>query len=269
MDARLNRLYEEIITTLRDGRDAGRDTDPMVFVSEEVARWKRAQGSDEEIWFSIVLLMLRYGFNRFHYTYDMQPRLREKLGNLVVLTALEEKAKKALAADEGIGLNLQQVRSVTKNARTAVMLQRDFGSLSDFVESVESDEDLAAGMEEMFSYLSGASTLEFAREMGRRKVGANPAVRRVLSRMNDLVDGSLDLEGIRSAIKGMAEASGRSEEEIDFLLEIFAAGDDRIGLSSVCAKDSACFRCRVSNDLCAERRFEFGSAKEISRGEDF
>jgi len=268
MDARLKRLYEEIVATLRENRNEG-EVDPLQFVTEEVARWNRAKDNDEEIWFSIVLLMLRFGFNRFRYTYDMQPMLREKLGNLEALAAMEEKDKKALAADENLGLNLQQVRSVSKNARTATMLQKDFGSLADLVESFESEKDLAAGMEEMFSYLTGEATLEFAREMGRRKMGASPDVRRVISRMEDLVDGSLDLEGIRAAIKGMAEATGRSTREIDFLLEVFAAGDPRIGLSSVCAKDSACFRCRVSGDLCAERRFEFGSAKEISRAEDF
>lgn len=268
MDDRLKTLYEEIAATLREGREEGQ-TDPQAFVSEEVARWERARKSDEEIWFSIVLLILRFGFNRFRYTYEMQPMIREKLGNLEALAELEEKDKKNMAADEDLGLNLQQVRSVAKNARTASMLQKDFGSLTDLVDSFESEEDLAAGMEEMFSYLTGEATLEFAREMGRRRIGANSSVRRVLSRMHDLVDGSLDTEGIRAAVEGMAEATGRSAREIDFFLEIFASGERRIGLSAVCAKDSACYRCRVSNALCAERRFEYGSAKEIPRVEEF
>jgi len=269
MDARLKKLHEEIIVTLREDRRGENEVDPLVFVEAEVARWKRTKENDEEIWFSIVLQMLRYGFNRFHYTFDMQPLLLEKLGNLQVLAEMEEKDKKALAADEDLGLNLQQVRSVAKNARTAVMLQADFGSLSDLIESFESEDDLAAGMEEMFSYLSEEATREFAREMGRRKPGSNAAVRRVISRMNDLADGSLDIEGIRAAIEGMAKATGRSAEEIDFLLEIFATGDDRIGLSSICDVKSACFRCRVSDEICGERRFEFGSAKEITRVEEF
>jgi hypothetical protein len=269
MDARLKKLYEEVVETLRKDRKSADLPDPQAYVEEEVARWERAKSSDDEIWMSIVLQMLRFGFNRFRYSHDIQPLVREKLGNLVVLAEMEEKDKKALAADENLGLNLQQVRSVAKNARTAVMLQGDFGSLTDLVESFESEEDLAAGMEEMFSYLSHDATHEFAHEMGRRKPGTHPAVRRVISRMGDLVDGSLDLEGVAKAVNGIAKASGRSVEEVDFLLEVFASGDERIGLSSICDVKSACFRCRVSAEVCSERRFEFGSSKEISREEDF
>ncbi len=269
MDARLKKLYEEIVETLREDSMGDETPDPQAFVQEEVARWELAKTSDDEIWVSIVLQMLRFGFNRFKYSHAMQPLIREKLGNLQVLAEMEEKDKKVMAADEDLGLNLQQIRSVAKNARTAVMLQGDFGSLTDLVESFESEEDLAAGMEEMFSYLSEDATREFAREMGRRKPGSQPAVRRVVSRMDDLVDGSLDLEGIEKAIVDMAAASGRSVEEVDFLLEIFATGDERIGLSSICDVKSACFRCRVSREICGERRFEFGSAKEISRAEEF
>ena len=215
MDARLKKLYEEIVETLREDSMGDETPDPQAFVQEEVARWELAKTSDDEIWVSIVLQMLRFGFNRFKYSHAMQPLIREKLGNLQVLAEMEEKDKKVMAADEDLGLNLQQIRSVAKNARTAVMLQGDFGSLT------------------------------------------------------DLVDGSLDLEGIEKAIVDMAAASGRSVEEVDFLLEIFATGDERIGLSSICDVKSACFRCRVSREICGERRFEFGSAKEISRAEEF
>jgi len=269
MDVRMKKLFEEIVETLREDCKASGGPDPSSYIEEEVARWKRAKSDDDEIWMSIVIQMLRFGFNRFHYTYELQPLIREKLGDLRLLAEMDEKGKKALAADEGLGLNLQQVRSVAKNARTAVMLQGDFGSLSDLVESFESEEDLAAGMEEMFSYLSSEATREFARELGRRKPGTNTAVRRVISRMKDLVDGSLDLEGIAKAIDGMAEATGRSAEEVDFLLEVFASGDERIGLSSICDVKSACFRCKVGDEFCGERRFEFGSSKEISRVEEF
>lgn len=268
MDARLKKLYEEIVETLREDSAGDDIPDPQTFVEEEVARWEAAKSNDDEIWISIVLQMLRFGFNRFKYMHSMQPLIREKLGNLQVLAEMEEKDKKVMAADETLGLNLQQIRSVAKNARTAAVLQTDFGSLADLVESFESEEDLAAGMEEMFSYLSEEATREFAREMGRRKPGSRPAVRRVVSRMEDLVDGSLDLEGIKKAIEDMGASVGKSPEEVDFLLEIFATGDERIGLSSICDVKSACFRCRVSSDLCSERRFEFGSAKEISRVEE-
>jgi hypothetical protein len=85
--------------------------------------------------------------------------------------------------------------------------------------------------------------------------------------MRDLVDGSLDSEGIQKALAGMAAATNRDLEEIDFLLELFASGDDRIMLSPICDVNFACYRCRVSDSQCAERRYEFGSAREIVREE--
>ena len=115
----------------------------------------------------------------------------------------------------------------------------------------------------MFSYIKGPSATEFTREMGWKKSGSSSGVRRVLSRMNDLVDGSLDVEGIKKAIEGMAKGTKRDVEEIDFLLELFASGDDRIGMHAICDVNFACYRCRVSTAQCEERRYEFGSAKEI------
>jgi len=96
--------------------------------------------------------------------------------------------------------------------------------------------------------------------------GLDP-VRRVLSRMRNLVDGSLDTEGINKAIAGMAKATGKDPEVVDFVLELFASGDDRIPLNSICNVNFACYRCRVSDEQCAERRYEFGTAKEIVREE--
>jgi len=85
--------------------------------------------------------------------------------------------------------------------------------------------------------------------------------------MRDLVDGSLDLDGIVKTIEDMAAATGRSVEEIDFLLELFAEGDDRIRMHAICGVNSACYRCRVSDAQCAERRYEFGTSREIVRKE--
>jgi len=268
MSETLKSLFDEIVATLQEELQSREGPDPLTYVDEEVGRWSRAQEDDAEVWLTLVLMMLRFGFKRFEYTHEKQGLIREKLGSFEVLAEMDEKAKRALAADEDLGLNLQQIRSVAKNARTAVMLREDFGSLTDLVGSFESDADLAAGMEEMFSYLDENATREFARQVGARPVGKDAAVRRVLSRMKDLVDGSLDIEGIRTAIADMAKATGRSPEQIDYLLEIFGAGEPQIGLSAICAVKSACFRCKVSDAHCAERRFAYGSSQEILHEEE-
>jgi len=268
MADRLKELYDEVVKTLReDMHREGRSTDPVRYVEDEVARWRQARESDEGIWFSLVIQMIRHGFPGTSYSHDMQPVLKEQLGDFEALADMDEKGKKKLAEVEELGLNLQKVRSVAKNARTMKVLQEDFGSVVDLISSFESEEDLAAGVEEMFSYIKGRGPLEFTREMGWKKPGSSPGVRRFLSRMRDLVDGSLDLEGIVKAIEDMAAATGRSVEEIDFLLELFASGDDRIRLHAICDVQSACYRCLVSDAQCAERRYEFGTAREIIREE--
>ena len=268
MSERLKSLFDEIVSTLQEDLQGRGGPDPLRFIEEEVARWSRAREEDSEVWFSLVLMMIRFGFKRVPYTHDRHALLREKLGDYEILAAMDEKAKRALSTDEELGLNLQQIRSVAKNARTAGMLREDFGSLTGLVSSFESEADLAAGMEEMFSYLDENATREFARQVGARAVGKDAAVRRVLSRMKDLVDGSLDIEGIRAAIDDMAKGTGRRLEEVDYLLEVFGAGEPQIGLSAICAVKSACFRCKVSDGQCGERRFGFGSAKEISHEEE-
>jgi hypothetical protein len=154
-----------------------------------------------------------------------------------------------------------------KNARTMIMLQRDFGSVVDLLESFETEQDLAAGIEEMFSYIKGIAATEFSREVGWKKPGSSAPVRRVISRMKDLVDGSIDVEGITKSIDDMGKATGYSPETVDFVLELFASGDDRINMSAICDVNSACYRCRVSEDQCEERRYHYGSAVEIVREE--
>ncbi|MDP6669410.1 MAG: hypothetical protein QF492_05850 [Candidatus Krumholzibacteria bacterium] len=271
MSDRLKELLGEIVESLEeDAKSRGGQVIPLQFVKEEAARWKSAREDDAGIWFTIVLMMLRFGFKRFPYRYEMKDLVLEKLGDLDALAEMEDKDKRVLAQDEILGLNLQQIRSVAKNARTAKMLLNDFGSLIDLVASFEGvAADLSEGMEEMFSYLTPEATKEFARQMGLVKPGSDPAVRRVLSRMDDLVDGSLDLEGIQRAIQGMAESTEHSEEEVDSLLRIFASGEDQIGVSAICDVKSSCFRCRLSKEQCSERRFEFGSSLEISRADSY
>jgi hypothetical protein len=268
MENRLKKLFDEIVTTLQeDLRRQNSEQDPLQYVKDETQRWKAARESEDGIWFSVMLQMFRFGFPNYHYSHDLQPLMKEHLGDFIALSELDEKGKKSLVEIEGLNLNLQRARSVCKNARTMTMLQKDFGSAVDLVESFETEEDLAAGIEEMFSYIKGNAGIEFTREMGWKKPGSSAGVRRVLSRMRDLVDGSLDLEGIEKAIKAMAAGSGHDEELVDFLLELFATGDDRIGLHPVCDVNSACYRCQVSDALCEERRYEFGSGKEIVRDE--
>jgi len=264
MADRMQDLFEEIVTTLRaDMKRQGSSVDPLHYVEEEVQRWKAARGSDDGIWFSLILQMLRFGFGNYAFTYDRQPLLQEHLANFEALADLDEKGKRKLAEVEGLELNVQRVRSVAKNARTMRTLQRDFGSVVEFLASFESEQDLAAGVEEMFSYIKDEGAVEFTREMGWKTPGSSPAVRRVLSRMRELVDGSIDMPGIRAAIAAMAAATGRDEETIDFLLQLFAAGDTRIGLAPICDVNFACYRCRVSDRQCAERRYEFGTGREI------
>lgn len=268
MSDRLKSLYDEILESLReDMRRQGVDIDPLAYVEDEVNRWKAARESDVGIWFSLIIQMFRYGFSNYDYNHLRQQQLKETLGDFEMLAELDEKGKRKLAEDEELGLNLQRVRSVAKNARTMRMLQNDFESVVDFVASFETEEDLAAGIEEMFSYVKDRGAVEFTREMGWKTPGSSPGVRRVLSRMHDLVDGSIDVEGIRAAIRGMAEAAKQDEETVDFLLQIFATGDDRIGLPAICDVNFACYRCRVSDAQCAERRYEFGTGREIVREE--
>lgn len=268
MEERLKGLFDEIVATLReDARRSGIEVDPLEYVEQESARWRAARETEEGIWMSLLVQMLRYGFPNYTYTHDALPAVREHLSDVAALAELDEKGKRKLSEIEELGLNLQRVRSVCKNARTACALAEDFGSLRGLVDSFESDADLAAGVEEMFSYISREAAVEFARELGWRKPGSSPAVRRVLSRMRDLVDGSLDVEGIQRAIGAMAAATGRDEEQVDYLLEVFAAGEPAINQHAICSVNFACYRCRVSDAQCAERRYEFGSAKEIVRGE--
>ena len=75
------------------------------------------------------------------------------------------------------------------------------------------------------------------------------------------------LIGIKNAINGMAETTDYSPETVDFVLELFASGDDRIGMQAICDVNFACYRCRVSDEQCDERRYRFGSAEEIVREE--
>lgn len=268
MSDRLKELFDEIVITLReDMKRHGQTVDPLRYVEDEVARWKAARKSEEGIWFSIIIQMLRFGFGNYAYTYEKQPMFKEQLGDFEALADLDEKGKRKLAEVEELDLNLQRVRSIAKNARTMRMLREDFGSVVDFVASFESEEDLAAGVEEMFSYVKDRGAIEFTREMGWKTPGSTPGVRRVISRMRDLVDGSIDAEGIRQAIAGMAKAVGKDEETVDVLLQLFAAGDVRIDLSAICNVDFACYRCRVSDAQCAERRYEFGTGREIVREE--
>jgi len=269
MEDRLKNLFNEIVATLReDISRQGREIDPLQYVEDETKRWQEARKDENGIWFSVLLQMLRFGFPNYQYSHEKQSLLREHLGDFTALAQLEDKDKKKLVEIEELELNLQRVRSVCKNARTMTMLQRDFGSAVDLVESFESEQDLADGIEEMFSYMKGSAGIEFTREMGWKKPGSSSSVRRVISRMNDLVDGSLDIEGIRNVIQGMADATGKDPEAIDFLLELFASGDDRIGLSPICDVNFACYRCQVSDAQCEERRYEFGTAKEIVREDE-
>ncbi|MCP4547264.1 MAG: hypothetical protein GY835_12465 [bacterium] len=269
MEDRLKNLFNEILATLReDIRRQGRDIDPMQYVDEEITRWQTAREDNNGVWFSLLLQMLRFGFPNYVYAHEKQKLLKEHLGDFTALAEMDEKAKKKLVEIEELGLNLQRVRSVCKNARTMTMLERDFGSAVELVQSFESEQDLADGIEEMFSYIKGPAGTEFTREMGWKKPGTSSGVRRVLSRMWDLVDGSIDVEGIENAINGMAKSVGKDPELIDFLLELFATGDDRIGLSPICDVNFACYRCQVSDELCQERRYEFGTAKEIKREEE-
>ncbi len=268
MSDRLKGLFEEIVATLReDVSRQGADIDPLLYVEDEVNRWKAARVSDEGIWFSLIIQMFRYGFSNYDYNHARQNLLKETLGDFEVLADMDEKAKRKLAEAEELGLNLQRVRSVAKNARTMRTLRGDFGSVVDFLASFETEEDLAAGIDEMFSYVKDQGAIEFTREMGWKTPGSSSGVRRVLSRMHDLVDGSIDSEGIRAAIHGMAEVVGKDEETVDFLLQLFAVGDDRIGLAPICDVNFACYRCRVSDAQCAERRYEFGTGREIIREE--
>ncbi len=268
MSDRYKTLFDEITETLReDVKRGGVEIDPLQYVEDEVSRWKAARESDEGIWFSLIIQMFRFGFSNYNYNHARQILLKENLGDFEALAALDEKEKRKLAENEELGLNLQRVRSVAKNARTMRMLQNDFESVVEFVASFESEEDLSAGIEEMFSYVKDDGAVEFTREMGWKTPGSTSGVRRVLSRMRDLVDGSIDVEGIRESIAKMAEASGKDEETVDFLLQLFAGGDDRIGLSPICDVNFACYRCRVSDEQCAERRYEFGTAREIVREE--
>jgi len=266
MEERLKSLFDEIVATLReDASRSGIEVDPLHYVEVESGRWRAARETEEGIWMSLLMQMLRFGFPNYEYSHDTLPAIEEHLSDMTVLAEMDEKGKRKLAEIEELGLNLQRVRSVCKNARTACALSEDFGSLRDLVDSFESDTDLAAGIQEMFSYMTPEASIEFARELGWRKPGSSPAVRRVLSRMRDLVDGSLDAEGIQRAISGLAAATGRDEEQVDYLLEVFAAGERSINLHPICAVKFACYRCRVSDEQCAERRYEFGSAKEIVR----
>jgi len=268
MADRMKDLFEEIVTTLReDMKRQGSSVDPLHYVEAEVVRWKAARSSDDGIWFSLILQMLRFGFGNYAFTYDKQPLLQEHLADFEHLADLDEKGKRKLAEVDGLELNLQRVRSIAKNARTMRTLRKDFGSVVEFLASFESESDLAAGVEEMFSYIKDEGAVEFTREMGWKTPGSSPAVRRVLSRMRDLVDGSIDTAGIRAAIEALAAASGRDEETVDFLLQLFASGDARIGLSPICDVNFACYRCRVSDSQCAERRYEFGTGREIVREE--
>ncbi len=264
MEDRLKRLFDEIVLTLRDNTKQD-GIDPLKYVEGEASRWAAARKTEEGIWFSLLLQMLRHGFPNYEYTYELQPEIMEHLGDFTVLAELDERGKEKLAGIESLALNLQRIRSICKNARTMIMLQRDFGSVVDLIESFETESDLAAGIEEMFSYIKGPAATEFAREIGWKKPGSSAPVRRVLSRMDDLVDGSLDSEGIKNAITGMGKAAGFTPETIDFLLELFASGDDRIAMQAICDVNFACYRCRVSDDQCSERRYNYGSSVEIVR----
>ncbi len=268
MSDHLKKLFNEIVETLReDVKRQGVEIDPLQYVGDEVGRWKAARESDEGIWFSLIIQMFRFGFSNYDYNHASQVLLKERLSDFEELATLDEKAKRKLAEDESLGLNLQRVRSVAKNARTMHTLRADFESVVDFVASFESEEDLAAGIEEMFSYIKDEGAIEFTREMGWKTPGSTPGVRRVLSRMGDLVDGSIDVEGIQKAIAGMSESSGLDAETVDFLLQLFAGGDDRISLAPICDVNFACYRCRVSDAMCTERRYEFGTGREIVREE--
>ena len=266
MEDRLKSLFDEILLTLRDNTKAA-GIDPLKYVEDEAARWASARETDEGIWFCLLLQMLRYGFPNYEYTFELQPVLKEHLGDFAMLAELDEKGKAKLAELELLDLNLQRVRSIAKNARTMIMLQRDFGSVVELIESFETEEDLAAGIEEMFSYIKGPAATEFAREVGWKKPGSSSSVRRVISRMKDLVDGSLDTEGIKNALTGMGKVTGYSPEIVDFVLELFASGDDQVGMQAICDVNFACYRCRVSDEQCDERRYRFGSAEEIVREE--